>query len=474
MKCIKRTLSAMLAIVILTLSCSCSGKATARVTELADLLGECITDRDYEEMESLFTQGDGDIEDLLTLVSSSSDDEKDIEARELIADTISYEVDEDSFTSDTWGREGSVDITFEYVSYEDAVEGHIFEDIEDFASALDDCSKKEEVTVTFTFVKEGKEYLFTNIEDVKQIFPYVDETFSWIQPREDYVTDVSFYGSTYDAAANTYCDASELRCEVALDPDSLCLDWDFYYKITADDSLVFWSNGIDFEYYGSDRAVATYSEISAGYVEPGHYVFTFYTMDDELFAEASCDVTVTETAAADPVPAPSSSSSASLAYFDEDPSDGISFDGTDLVLDLPSGMVTASADELEESLPERYDDYDDTVFYASDDAIMCSSYAYFYRAESYDSEWSVYYVENSIRNDMDGLGYAGYEAESYTSEWTVGGHTYTVYTIKAVGFDYILYYNYVMIGDEDSAYFLAVFYLEENHIDDVMNGLHTV
>ena len=117
-KNLQKALSLMVSASIMLTVTSCAKSIEEPVLDMADDLGKYIVDRDYNKIKKLTGEKNDKLEEILSLSDDSS--ETDVQAREIIASTLSYEVDEDSYDGDK--EEGSVDIIFTYVDYEKAIE----------------------------------------------------------------------------------------------------------------------------------------------------------------------------------------------------------------------------------------------------------------------------------------------------------------------------------------------------------------
>ena len=111
----KRLIATALCASMALSTCSCSKKFENNVIDVADKLGGYIVDRNYNKLEKMTEDGDDDIEDIFSMLTDTPED-KQQEARQIIASTLSYEVDEESFEGDFMGKEGSIDVVFTYVS----------------------------------------------------------------------------------------------------------------------------------------------------------------------------------------------------------------------------------------------------------------------------------------------------------------------------------------------------------------------
>nr|MCR5529296.1 hypothetical protein [Saccharofermentans sp.] len=109
MKKFKSALSVLVAASVMTSLCSCDlggGKDTDEVLDLAEDVCKYTTDLDYKKLSGMTEDGDDKLEEIFDAVGED-------EVLDIIASTLEYEIDEDSFEKD--GKKGyTVDVTFTY------------------------------------------------------------------------------------------------------------------------------------------------------------------------------------------------------------------------------------------------------------------------------------------------------------------------------------------------------------------------
>ena len=102
------------------------------------------------------------VEDLETILDSEDYTDEQIAIAEAVADTIEYEIDEESVKIDK--DEASVDVTFTMADYEAVLEGE-FKDADEAVAAISDCDDTIETEITFEFALEDKVWLISNLGD---------------------------------------------------------------------------------------------------------------------------------------------------------------------------------------------------------------------------------------------------------------------------------------------------------------------
>ena len=201
-----------------------------------------------------------------------------------VADTITYEVDEESVEVDK--EEASVDVTFTMVDYEKALKDD-YSDIDEVLDLLEDCEDTKEVEVTFEFEKDDDEWLLSNLKDKKfgKIFDFYTYELSLKPDLASCISDTYIYGGSYYVDMDVYFseDISEYDGE---------LTFDVYF----DGTLI--SSGNVATVYSSD-VYCEYYDANYDYLESGSYTIDLM-YGDTLIASETTDVDndwVTETAA---------------------------------------------------------------------------------------------------------------------------------------------------------------------------------
>lgn len=457
----RKALSVVLAMAVMGSTCSCSAQFEKGALNQADKLGGYIQDRDYKKIEKMADGKDKDLEAILSLDSDVSSEEK--EARELIASTLTYEVDEDSFEGDFFGKEGSVDVTFTYVDYEKATKDvDLFEDIEQFEALIEDCDDVIEETITFEFVKDGSSTVCTNIGDIAKLFPYAEEEFNFALSRDSYAGDIEFDGLNNGSG---YIDAESISCHLNILGDGQELTWNYYYVVECYDVNLFTSEVT--EVTSPTRLDAGYSEYDI--LEDGNYVFTFYTEDDLLLGMASVEVTHTEVTPT-PTPAPSSGSNPVGPYF-VCPYDGVvTFVDTDITLTLPYGHVCLDSDSttLNTYFGSDAEFMQSLVFFSSSPIDGSGAFGVRLNFSSVDDPGAA----QALQQAADAYAPSTGTSERTTSEYQLGDHTFTIETIVLTDSSgTVSYCNFVLIGDDDACY-LVYFFSANDDIGGFMEGFN--
>jgi len=454
MNTIKKTAAAVLSASVLLGMCGCSSKINPEVIKSAEELASAITKRDYSKIEALASEGDETLEEILTLPSSCDDD---LAAKEIIASTLTYEVDSDSYAGRAKG--GSVDVIFTYIDYEPVTADVLFLDYEELEATLSSCEATVEVTLTFDFSKTKEGFVCTNISEAEELFPYASVEFEYALPYSEYAGDITI--TQADLVGGEYvitADHSSISGNLEITGDGCDILWEYYWVLED-------------EYGGYITGCPTQQEVcptnlyfeAPGSFPNGDYAISFYSADYQLIAtqEFTIDMEVDTSAA----PFTSSSSDSYYVY----PSDGIvELPGCDLVVDLPAGLSCLTPDELVDELGSQ-DAILDLVFYAVDgESYVMAQGMHTGAYDSYDSALALIEAEDAIVSWVD---FGGAECDFDYVTYTVGDREFEATVITILTGDEEWYVTLMVIGDGDSAFLLSVYSKDPGFADRIMDGV---
>lgn len=458
----RKAVAALLVVSLMGSTCSCSAKFESSVADQADKLGKYIQDRDYKKIEKLSSGKEKDLESILAM--DAGDSMNDNEAREIIASTLTYEVDEDSFEGDFFGREGSIDVTFTYVDYEKAIKDiAIFEDIDAFEEAIEECDDVVEQTITFEFEKDGGDTVCTNTGDIADLFPYADEEFNFALSRDSYTGAVTFQNLNNGSG---YIDAYTITCQLAIEGDGQDLTWNYYWVVECNDVNLYTSDVMESD--TDTFLTAFYSEDDI--LPDGNYVFTFYTEDDLMIGTGSVLVTHTEvTPTPTPTPAPSSGGSSVGPYFVSPVSGIIELPDTEITIDLPTGYICLNEDSsvLSSYFGSNADFMYNLVFFAANPIDAGGCFCVRMNYSSVDDPNAM----SALQQAADAYTPDDVTVERSTSDYQIGDRTYTIETLVLANDSETAYCNFVLLGDDDSCYLLYFYSSSPDIIDEFMGGI---
>jgi hypothetical protein len=257
-------------------SCALFGANKKEIVEAADEFASTLLKQDAGKIIKLTNEKkDSDNAEALEMIFDESmySDEQN-EFNKAVADTISYEIDEDSVEVDK--EEASVDVTFTMVDYEKALKDD-YSDIDEVVDLIKDCDDTKDVKVTFEFEKDDDEWLLSNLDDkgFGKLFDYM--TYE-LDLKPDLLSIVDY---TDSYAGSYYLDLYVYFTEDVSEYDGE-LTFDVYYEgslIASDVAAYAYSYYVTCEYYNDD-----WSDL-----ESGNYTVVLKYGDLEI---ASADLTV--------------------------------------------------------------------------------------------------------------------------------------------------------------------------------------
>lgn len=179
---IKKTTCAALAGAVLLSMTGCStlpigeDNSEEEIVDAATLFVKAAADCNLDKMSKVSVEDFGsdteDWEDILDFKYGTVYDANAARFADAVADTIEYEIDEDSAEVDK--DTASVEVVFSIVDYGSVLEGTEYADIDEMLEALDDADT-EEIKVTIEFELEDDEWLVSNYEDImKDLYEFTD------------------------------------------------------------------------------------------------------------------------------------------------------------------------------------------------------------------------------------------------------------------------------------------------------------
>lgn len=172
-----RTLSLIIFASMLLQLCSCADKALDKIPKLAEDICGDVSIRDYDKLMEGSRFEDEALEEIFDLIGED-------EAKEMIADTLTYEIDPDSLQK-TDKSSYSIDVTFSYVDHTSVLEDENIVSADDFKAGIQDSSELIEVNITLVFHKDGSDLFFMNIGDMEKLFPYADDEIMFHEAAEE-------------------------------------------------------------------------------------------------------------------------------------------------------------------------------------------------------------------------------------------------------------------------------------------------
>ena len=266
--------------------------AACNIGKLAKLSNDDFEDV-QEEWENKLTFSEGELYSADTATCLSA-----------IADTISYEIDEDSAEATKKSGEGSVDVTFTIADYSDLVDDESITDAAAFADAVADADTKEiSVSIEFERTDDG-DWLGSNYEKIfDNLYSFTDEEFSFTVPLSAALTSDQLHWWYLDEGddsnpvyTNTYSIDGSLQYDSALINDYSVFD-SIYYEVEFNGSVIFTESG-NYDAYVTDYDVDDSFLDDSGYFPAGTYTITFYDENGDVLVSDTCTVELDVTSTA--------------------------------------------------------------------------------------------------------------------------------------------------------------------------------
>ena len=458
----KKTAAVMLSASLLLGMCGCSSKIDQEVIERADQLASAITKRDYSKIEALASEDDEALEEILTLPSSSDDD---LAAKELIASTLTYEVDSDSYEGKMKG--GSVDVIFTYVDYEPVTSDVLFLDIEELEATISSCTSTVEVTLTFDFSKTKEGIVCTNISEAEALFPYASIEFEYALPYSEYAGAITIEGAEYSAGEYIFTSApSSISGNLEITGDGCDILWDYYWIIEDEHGGYIDGGPTQTEicpsnlYFDSPYTDRIYPN--------GTYSISFYSTDYRLIATQGFTIDV-EAEPSSSAPSSSSSSGAGV-YFDDSEDGVIEFPYCDLAAVLPDGATCLTPEEIVSVYGDQGVDLNFLVFLAEDGETLV--YANALNAGAYDSYSALTDLFDAEEAQINWLDMGGADYDSDYPTYTVGDREFEAVCITILTGDEEWYNTFILVGDESTSFLVTCYSKDPDYADRLMQGFY--
>ena len=282
------------ALVFSMAGCSLGDKSKEEVLEVAEdyakNLAACKISKLAKATVEDFDDDKDEWEERLTFSSGDFYDDDTAEAVSAIADTISYEIDEESVEASKKSGEGSVTVVFSIADYEPLVGDEDLVRIDDFLDALDDADTTE-IEISIEFEKEDEEWLCSNYEEVfEELYAFTDADYDFTIPLTDYIRGVEWYGGDGDG---NYVNTNYIDCYLNMDYDAPIDYSDIYYTVEYNGQNIFTENCYG-EAYLSVWDLDDYTDPSGMFLAEGVYTITFHTGDGTEIFTCQANVTVEE------------------------------------------------------------------------------------------------------------------------------------------------------------------------------------
>ncbi|MBQ4270554.1 MAG: hypothetical protein II718_01885 [Clostridiales bacterium] len=315
-KNMKKAVSLAVALSMVASLAGCADKAGEEVLEAADTYAKAITDLDADKIVDLssdFKDDDAEVLSQLLGYEMIVGDEKPV--IEAIADTLSYEIDEESVEASTKDGEGEVEVTFTYADYEAVMEDEAnMTDADTLAAAIKAADETVEKSVKLEFELEDEEWLVTNYDDVLEVYDFFMIMPEFPTNLADAITGTSWWLAD-DSTTGYYENTDSIELDLSYDYSADISE--VYYTVEFGGEVIY--TGSD-DYGWGQYGYYQDAELTAdGYLPEGEYTITFYDGNDNVLASETATVAITAgSSTADPVDDPVADPSTDEEIFFDD------------------------------------------------------------------------------------------------------------------------------------------------------------
>ncbi len=292
-------------------ACGCSflkDAAPDEVIDAADAYAKLIADCNLSKMKKASDKDfDKKTEDWAELLDFSEGDIYNDNAAAFaaaVADTIAYEIDEESVEASTKKGEGSVDVIFTMADYEDLLDDDGITDIDMLTDAIEDADTQE-IKVTLEFEGEDGDWLVTNYDKVfDKVYVFTDVTeITYRLPIADCLDYTQWNGCDNNANDGYYTNTTYIDFEMYCDWSIVDVT-EIYYTVEFGGSEIYRLDGSNLGYFQTGLPGAPLDD-SGYYLADGDYVITFYdAVDDSIIVSGTAHVLVDVAPEPTPVPTP--------------------------------------------------------------------------------------------------------------------------------------------------------------------------
>ena len=202
--------------------------------------------------------------------------------KNMIAATITSEIDETSYKAAVFDRKYTVDVKFSCKDY-NKVAGmrERFLGPADFNMLMQDEESTIDHIITLEFTKQDNHFLLANPDDLIPLYDYNIPALEFMKNHFDMIDTSYMTGPGWDAYTESYYDTNTFEFEIVLDHQAREYIWQYIYAVSKEGDP-------DWDYiYTSETIVDRYpTAISLSYTQEenfstGHYYFIIYDVKSE-------------------------------------------------------------------------------------------------------------------------------------------------------------------------------------------------
>ena len=202
--------------------------------------------------------------------------------RNMIASTITCEIDEESYKASLLDKKYSVDVKFSFKDYT-KISGkrERFLGAADFNSLMLEEEGTIDQIITLEFEKKDKHYLLANPDALKVLYDYDLPELEFMKNCFDMIETSYMTGDGWDSFTESYIDTNTFEFEIVLDLQAREYIWQYIYAV-SEETVPEWNH-----IYTSEVIVDKYpTSIHLTYTQEenfstGYYCFVIYDVQSE-------------------------------------------------------------------------------------------------------------------------------------------------------------------------------------------------
>lgn len=286
----KKAMSTVLAAAMIfsATACSFSKPNPDDVIKAAESFAKSVASLDSKKiLKNLNDVDDDDADELKDTLAILEDGSAEAELRKAIADTIEYEVDEESV--EIKKGNATCDVVFTMVDYEDAT-GDLAGTADEYMEVITSTKKTKDYTVSLELVKDGDKWVVTGdaIKELDDLYSFTEYKFYIVENIKQYVDKTEWILADGNVYENTLF--IELDMTFTENPGVK-----LYYVVSSNGTQLYKSEAYEAAgiYYTAFFDSSMGAPLTGDYISAGTYNIQIYTESDELLASEDCTVKVT-------------------------------------------------------------------------------------------------------------------------------------------------------------------------------------
>ena len=216
-----------------------------KIYENIDKIADDLADCDFEDLCSRCVSTPYAIQNLMPVIEEEEEEDEDdysykitdnmLIIKNMIASTITYEIDETSYKAKALEKKYSVDVTFSYKDYSKVLRMRDkFLGVADFNTLMAEEESRIDQVFTLEFVKKDKHYLLANADDLASLYAYDIPELDFMKNHFDMIVDSYMTGPGWDAYTESYYDTNTMEFVIELDGYADDYIWRYRYLISEE------------------------------------------------------------------------------------------------------------------------------------------------------------------------------------------------------------------------------------------------